>query len=517
MVYSSSYTRTLTNMKVANLRKSAARLTESFFIPKEFVFTNNQGKEVKVNFDNGERNCIKEDHRLQKDLLIDKIVYVCDKHNISRRAYHQLSQEYSGLPTSYQVFKRKQEVNAQFDIHECVGLVGVWKSLEKRLCLPNTHSIYNDPLKLKIFESAEVNVKLTGDGTTFGKRMHVMNFAFSIIGENHCAGEGSHLLAVIKVPEKYDQLSLALQPLIEEVSVLKKIKVEGHDISVNKFLGGDLKFLNLVMGIQSFGAKYCCLWCTCPSELRWDLSKKCSMTDIADGARTIDSIIACQSKKRFEDKKGCFAAPLFPTIPVENVVPDTLHLFLRLSDQLVSQLVTELLEMDNISKRVAKKGLESCHHVAKFQSFVNSLGIEWQFFLEKGNNKISSRDFTGPEHKKVLENIKLDQLVPNHPKLQYLQKLWSEVLPLMHYLQKELTSSEIDEFQKRARDWLHLFVTVYPSKDVTPYMHNLVSHFPKALRLHGNLAQFSQQGLEKLNDRTTVWYYRSSHHIGVRR
>lgn len=66
----------------------------------------------------------------------------------------------------------------------------------------------------------------------------------------------------------------------------------------------------------------------------------------------LDSIIACQSKKkkRVEGKKGCFAASLFPTFPVANVVQYTLHLFLRLNKQLVFQLVTELLEMDNILK-----------------------------------------------------------------------------------------------------------------------------------------------------------------------
>ncbi|KAJ8018714.1 hypothetical protein HOLleu_43149 [Holothuria leucospilota] len=44
-------------------------------------------------------------------------------------------------------------------------------------------------------------------------------------------------------------------------------------------------------------------------------------------------------------------------------------------------------------------------------------------------------------------------------------------------------------------------------------MHVLINHVPDALRLHGNIAHFSQQGLEKLNDNVTAWFFRSSSHI----
>ncbi|KAJ8018369.1 hypothetical protein HOLleu_43669 [Holothuria leucospilota] len=55
---------------------------------------------------------------------------------------------------------------------------------------------------------------------------------------------------------------------------------------------------------------------------------------------------------------------------------------------------------------------------------------------------------------------------------------------------------------------------VYLKKDVTPYMHVLQCHVGETLRLHGNLSNFSQQGLEKLNDKVTTWYFRSTHHKG---
>ena len=51
---------------------------------------------------------------------------------------------------------------------------------------------------------------------------------------------------------------------------------------------------------------------------------------------------------------------------------------------------------------------------------------------------------------------------------------------------------------------------VYLSKDLTPYMHILAIHLPEAMQLHGNVEDFCQQGLEKLNHLVTKWYFSST-------
>ena len=43
-------------------------------------------------------------------------------------------------------------------------------------------------------------------------------------------------------------------------------------------------------------------------------------------------------------------------------------------------------------------------------------------------------------------------------------------------------------------------------------MHVLSAHIPKLLRDIGSLALFSQQGLEKLNDKVTKSYFTSTNH-----
>jgi len=70
----------------------------------------------------------------------------------------------------------------------------------------------------------------------------------------------------------------------------------------------------------------------------------------------------------------------------------------------------------------------------------------------------------------------------------------------------------VDSLRDRVKQWMSLFLTVYQMKHVTPYMHLLVSHIPQFLEMHGTLAPFSQQGLEKLNNDLTKDYFRSTNH-----
>ena len=71
---------------------------------------------------------------------------------------------------------------------------------------------------------------------------------------------------------------------------------------------------------------------------------------------------------------------------------------------------------------------------------------------------------------------------------------------------------EVDNFEKMVHAWLDLFLSLFQTKHVTPYMHILVSHIPEFLRQYGSLAPFSQQGLEKLNDDLTKCFFSGTNH-----
>ena len=61
------------------------------------------------------------------------------------------------------------------------------------------------------------------------------------------------------------------------------------------------------------------------------------MFDMALGGRTVDLISKWSGRKLF----SCKHPTLFDFIPLDRVVIDTLHLFLRISDVLIDELIQE--------------------------------------------------------------------------------------------------------------------------------------------------------------------------------
>ena len=80
-----------------------------------------------------------------------------------------------------------------------------------------------------------------------------------------------------------------------------------------------------------------------------------------------------------------------------------------------------------------------------------------------------------------------------------------QFMALNGILHSEVSSEEAAAFSVKSKAWLQLYLTVYQSKHVTPYMHALVAHLHEFL-------QITQQGLEKLNDVFTQQYFQSTNH-----
>lgn len=109
----------------------------------------------------------------------------------------------------------------------------------------------------------------------------MVNFAFTILeeGEKAYSSAGNHSIGIFKVSESdYSALYEALQDIIIEANNLKYITINVNKYDIQYFLGGDMKLLALVCGIESATSTYSCIWCKCPKderhkmELNWSLS-----------------------------------------------------------------------------------------------------------------------------------------------------------------------------------------------------------------------------------------------------
>ena len=191
--------------------------------------------------------------------LINMVLLIKDKHSISGRAYHEMASVYKTMPKHYKLKQRVKELNSLWNIIPTPnGILGVQQSLEDRLTIRLSRLLAISPEDAVFKQKKTLRVKLSGDGTRIGKRLHVTNFTFTILDEGPIAhtSEGNHILAIVKVSEKYELLKLALEDICHDVERLNEIKVKSETFSIEYFLGGDLKFLAIAVGIDSARSKY---------------------------------------------------------------------------------------------------------------------------------------------------------------------------------------------------------------------------------------------------------------------
>ena len=95
-----------------------------------------------------------------------------------------------------------------------------------------------------------------------------------------------------------------------------------------------------------------------------------------------------QKKKKL--KYGCIHEPIFPSIPIDRVIPDILHLFLRISDLLINQLILELWRMDGIERLKNKEFKQStAKNLNTYITYLNiNCKISFHVYTDKESNAL---------------------------------------------------------------------------------------------------------------------------------
>lgn len=318
----------------------------------------------------------------------------------------------------------------------------------------------------------------------------------------------SLIIGIYDSKEKWDEVKKCCEKII---SSLNRIALDGmDDKEIVMHLGGDMKFILMMCGLYGAGTqkKSTCPSCNCSEPER----RKNKTTHTVD-------------KNRF--KKGIgrdMKYPrIFPHIPPIRIVPDVLHILLRLTDRMFNNFVTELLK--DIGD---KRGMQ------RIEEGMAEIFNGWSFFLraEKTQSKNAweaKYGYTlmrGPAKRTLLRHFpKVVAISHVHDEVrrEWLAKIWEE----FDYLYSVLSSWPPEEetqavrseraltFQARMKEFVKLLN--FPAKGVkgrpgysrggytavqtsTCYFHWFMNHAWEFIREYGGLAPFNMEGVEYVNN-----------------
>jgi hypothetical protein len=195
-------------------------------------------------------------------------------------------------------------------------------------------------------------------------------------------------------------------------------------------------------------------------------------------------------------------------ISPERIVLDILHKFLRVTDVLVDLLLDEIFRSDKFFTNTSFDPEIHLNLASLSQFLVNKCEFK-SFGLENKAQDIRNyfKSLMGPKKRILFEIIcsknYLCQLFNNFHKKVLVSRLWECYWKIFETLRSVKNYSLCKEF-------LDLFLSIYQTSKITPYIHMLAFHIPELYAKYGPLNCFSRQGLEKLNDMTTSQYFKNT-------
>ena len=333
---------------------------KDFYNPKDRVvlkaldFTV-ENKEYHISF--GEDDYVKKKQKLRS------IAYVQDIENILRDAYRHLAAVESKLPREYAVSQTRQEINAYmeglipidfFDLNSAIiqesleepditdPLIieqvfnaigkGAYRSIKKILKYIVPTYIQKGKLDPTI---PIIHLRISGDGRNVGRKVKHVMITVALLDDPTELFKSNYHYTTVLFPgtENYSTLKVAANTLIQELQELSNTGMVINNIlwSFELFFSSDWKFLAICLRFNAANSNYFCPWCKIAKNQRGD--------------RQIEWVISKSMSILNENPTaypGHQLPPLFNMIPLENYIPDKLHIMLRITDRLWELILQEI-------------------------------------------------------------------------------------------------------------------------------------------------------------------------------
>lgn len=463
------------------------------------------------------------------------MVRIQDVENVPRDAYRHFAAVESKLPREYAVSQTRQEIDAYMEelipinfvdlnsviasdsseepdisdpiiIEQVVNAIGkgAYRSVKKILKYIIPAYIQSGKLNPA---TPTIHLRISGDGRNVGRKVKHVMITVALLDDLTTLFEPNYHYTVILFPgtENYSTLKIATNALIQELQELNDTGMVINNILWNfeLFFSSDWKFLAICLGFNSANSNYFCPWCKITKnqcgdrKIEWTISKVMSVLN--------------ENPKAYP---GHHSPPLFNMIPLDNYVPDKLHIMLRITDRLWELVLQEIKNeglFNDITRNIIVE--EMANLKIRFEFWKVRDTDNWCYTSLMGNDKLC-----------VLRKFDLAKLFdPERAKL--IRNLWDGFAELYDLLGERETDPQ--HFYLKAKAWHELFLKktvvdpstntilvqgLYRSSDLTPYIHVLVSHVWEFMTKHQmwGLNSFSCSAVEKKNHNHVSYFFRKT-------
>jgi len=455
-------------------------------------------------------------------------IFVKDSSYISTRTYHKIRKELNlkeQLPPINQISDLRKSINYFFELRINRNSCFLKYPLQKvefvlKKILENLDKAVNDDIKV---ENKTFIIKLSGDGKVLTKSSHreINNIVFTIVNEvKKCkTSVGNYILGSYEIKENsHTEREEHLETLMEAFKKFDRIKINSTVYSIVQKFGADMKFIEEVYGLSCSNSSYGCIYCEADLKKPWKDGDEQKLYPINRTLKKSMDIIKKNLKKKKNSNQEIKGYEYKPLIHIEfkNIVIDTLHQFLRLSEKLFSALINILDQNDEDSSSNDFKKRKN------LKIFLDILSNEIRipkpyYFPESGPEKIKLRNFNGTEREKIflyfLNKISLQNLFPKIQRMISFNKVFLGFWILFEkYKNFAPLKDDLNALDFELRAWLFSYIPFCSTLETTlcPYLHIFIYHSKELLELHGNINMYNTQGLERLNSTQTSIYFRNT-------
>jgi hypothetical protein len=364
-------------------------------------------------------------------------------------------------------------------------------------------------IKYLNIQNNTIRISIRGDKTICGKNESFFNFCFSLIDDEQRALSvfGQYTIGLYRLKDdNYENLSLALNKISTEMeSMNRKIIVNEKTYEIDWSIGGDMAWLKVERGLNNCNSKNPCVHCTIPKKDFYKDNKAVINENLRSVAQTELNL-----KKTKSENKGCLNKPIFHFIDHDKIYTDPMHEHARIPNKIFQLTYKKLIVLDNSNS----KDFEKLKNQKKFRDFLTGLKIKDPINIKNEKSKekdpnFSLKSFSGIQCKKICSNIKIGVL-SGLTEEKNIVSIYNNYYRINQGYTHCFYIDKTELLQKRIDDWAKEFNSIFPIKDNTVYIHNLKEHIVKKIETDGDINLWNMQGLEKLNDFTTMEFYRKT-------